>query len=202
MLGLIVNHNPAINRPLIARPGIHVISLANSVTANSGVVSDATSDIGHARVRLNNGTPIVVFSSTSVSTTIRNVHAFNFCGTNRSYATTYHVCTRRNVCRGFIRGLNTTIDDVGCNIRSSPTARLKPLVATRRHSHITKFIRHTITRSRVHLVANNGTIRNGKFFFRPAILTSTRRSSRVIQHRIFKPIISIARFISRTRILN
>lgn len=201
IVGVLFNENGAINSPLANRPGIQVISLANSVTANRRVVDRATSSVGHARVRLNNGTPIVIFSSTSVRTIIRNMHAFNCCGTKRSYATTYQVCTRGNVCSALIRGLNTTITALGSNTPSSRSARLKPLDSLTRLRHIDGTMRRTGTAKRVGIVANNRGHGNGNCCCTPALLTNTLRSSTVIRGRMFNPMIDIAPFSGRRRII-
>lgn len=130
ILGIMRNCNTATKSTLIHRRSMHTISFANNATAKHGVVGGTK--LGGCSVRLNNGSPILVFRSTSVRHTLSTTLFAVFSVGNRHYATNSHVFVRRDVCPRFIGHFTRHTGHLHINSPGSPGARINTLVDRRR----------------------------------------------------------------------
>jgi aminobutyraldehyde dehydrogenase len=183
-----------VGAPLIAHPGVAMISLTGDVATGEKVLAAAARGTKRTHLELGGKAPVIVFDDADIEAVVSGVRTFGYYNAGQDCTAACRIYAGAKVHDRLVADLAAAVSSIKVGTQQEAGVEMGPLISADQRARVAGFVERATDKKHIEIVAG-GKARAGKgFFYEPTLIAGARQNDEIVRREVFGPVVSVTRF--------
>ena len=194
VVNVVCGRGHTVGAPLIAHPGVAMISLTGDVATGEKVLAAAAHGTKRTHLELGGKAPVIVFDDADVEAVVSGVRTFGYYNAGQDCTAACRIYAGAKVHDRLVADLAAAVGSIKVGTQQEAGVEMGPLISAEQRARVAGFVERATDKKHIEIVAG-GKARAGKgFFYEPTLIAGARQNDEIVRREVFGPVVSVTRF--------
>jgi len=194
VVNVVCGRGNTVGAPLIAHPGVSMISLTGDVSTGEKVLQAASKGTKRTHLELGGKAPVVVFDDADLESVVGGVRTFGFYNAGQDCTAACRIYAGPKIYEKLVADLSGAVQSIKVGTPKEEGVEMGPLISSKQRKRVAGFVERAAARRHIEVTAG-GKVRAGSgFFFEPTVIAGAKQTDEIVQREVFGPVVSVTRF--------
>jgi aminobutyraldehyde dehydrogenase len=194
VVNVVCGRGNTVGAPLIAHPGVAMISLTGDVSTGEKVLQAATKGTKRTHLELGGKAPVIVFDDADLQSVVGGVRTFGFYNAGQDCTAACRIYAGPKIYDKLVADLSGAVQSIKMGTQREEGVEMGPLISSKQRKRVAGFVERAASKRHIE-VTTGGKARAGSgFFFEPTVIAGAKQTDEIVQREVFGPVVSITRF--------
>lgn len=194
VVNVVCGRGNTVGAPLIAHPGVSMISLTGDVSTGEKVLQAASKGTKRTHLELGGKAPVVVFDDADLESVVGGVRTFGFYNAGQDCTAACRIYAGPKIYEKLVADLSGAVQSIKVGTQKEEGVEMGPLISSKQRKRVAGFVERAAASRHIEVTAG-GKVRAGSgFFFEPTVIAGAKQTDEIVQREVFGPVVSVTRF--------
>jgi aminobutyraldehyde dehydrogenase len=183
-----------VGAPLIAHPGVSMISLTGDVSTGEKVLQAAAKGTKRTHLELGGKAPVVVFDDADLESVVGGVRTFGFYNAGQDCTAACRIYAGPKIYEKLVADLSGAVQSIKVGTQKEEGVEMGPLISSKQRKRVAGFVERAASKRHIEVTAGGKSRAGGGFFFEPTVIAGAKQTDEIVQREVFGPVVSVTRF--------
>ncbi len=195
VVNLICGRGDSVGAPLVAHPGVRMVSLTGDVSTGQKVLAAAAGNLKRTHLELGGKAPVIVFDDADIDAVVSGVRTFGFYNAGQDCTAACRLYAAPKVFDKLVADLTGAVSTLKVGTQTEPNVEMGPLISAEQRERVAGFVARAAANKHIQ-VTTGGRVRAGSgFFYEPTVVAGALQTDEIVQREVFGPVVSVTRFV-------
>lgn len=195
VVNLICGRGESVGAPLVAHPGVRMVSLTGDVSTGQKVLAAAAGNLKRTHLELGGKAPVIVFDDADIDAVVSGVRTFGFYNAGQDCTAACRLYAAPKVFDKLVADLTGAVSTLKVGTQTEPNVEMGPLISAEQRERVAGFVARAAANKHIE-VTTGGRVRAGSgFFYEPTVVAGALQTDEIVQREVFGPVVSVTRFV-------
>src|SRR5579862_3712786 len=194
VVNIICGRGESVGAPLIAHPGVAMISLTGDVATGEKVLAAAARGVKRTHLELGGKAPVIVFDDADVASVVSGVRTFGYYNAGQDCTAACRIYAGAKVYERLVADLGAAVGTIKVGTQQMAGVEMGPLISAEQRARVAGFVERATSKKHIEVVAGGKAKSGGGFFFEPTLIAGARQNDEIVRREVFGPVVSVTRF--------
>jgi aminobutyraldehyde dehydrogenase len=193
VVNVVAGRGETVGSPLIAHPGVRMISLTGSIATGQKVLQAASADLKRTHLELGGKAPVLVFDDADLEAVVAGLRMAGFYNAGQDCTAACRVYAAPRIHDRLVADLGAAVGALKQGPPDKDDTEIGPLISARQRERVAGFVERAVATRHVEVVTGGGPGGGDGFFFRPTLLAGALQTDEITRKEVFGPVVSVTR---------
>jgi aminobutyraldehyde dehydrogenase len=194
VFNLLLGSGEPVGAPLVAHPGIHMISLTGDIGTGRKMMRAATATLKRTHLELGGKAPVIVFDDADIDAVVEGVRTFGYYNAGQDCTAACRIYAGKGIYDRLTADRGRAVATIKFGMPDSGDVEVGPLISERQRNRVSGFVERARAVRHIEIVAGGRQGSGSGFFYEPTLVAGARQADEIVQKEVFGPVVSITRF--------
>jgi aminobutyraldehyde dehydrogenase len=194
VVNIVCGRGNTVGAPLIADPGVAMISLTGDVATGEKVLAAASKGTRRTHLELGGKAPVIVFDDADLKEVVGGVRTFGYYNAGQDCTAACRIYAGSKIYDKLVADLSSAVQSIQVGTQQEEGVEMGPLISSKQRKRVAGFVERAASKKHIDITAG-GKVRSGSgFFYEPTVVAGARQTDEIVQKEVFGPVVSVTRF--------
>jgi aminobutyraldehyde dehydrogenase len=194
VVNVICGRGNTVGAPLIAQPGVAMISLTGDVATGEKVLAAAAKSVRRTHLELGGKAPVIVFDDADLESVVSGLRTFGFYNAGQDCTAACRIYAGSKVYDKLVADLSSAVSSIKVGAQKDEGVEMGPLISSQQRKRVAGFVDRAKSKKHIEITAG-GKVRSGSgFFYEPTVVAGAKQSDEIVRREVFGPVVSVTPF--------
>ncbi len=183
-----------VGAPLVAHPGVRMISLTGDVSTGEKVLQGAAKGTKRTHLELGGKAPVIVFDDADLESVIAGVRTFGFYNAGQDCTAACRLYAGPKIYDKLVGGLTDAVSTIKVGTQEEEGVEMGPLISAQQRSRVAGFVERAAEKRHIEITTGGRKRAGSGFFYEPTVVAGAKQSDEIVTREVFGPVVSVTRF--------
>ena len=194
VFNLVLGRGETVGAPLVAHPGVNMVSLTGDIATGRSVLEAAAKTIKRTHLELGGKAPVIVYDDADIDAVVEGVRTFGYYNAGQDCTAACRIFAGPKVYEKVVADLASAVSGLTLGTPDRAETELGPLISERQRTRVAGFVDRARAAKHVEVVTGGKTGAGSGFFYEPTVIAGALASDEIVQREVFGPVVSVTRF--------
>jgi aminobutyraldehyde dehydrogenase len=194
VFNLVLGSGESVGAPLVAHPGIHMISLTGDIGTGRKMMQAATATLKRTHLELGGKAPVIVFDDADIDAVVEGVRTFGYYNAGQDCTAACRIYAGKTIYDKLTADLGRAVATIKFGMPDSDDVEVGPLISERHRNRVSEFVERARAVKHIEVVVGGKPGSGSGFFYEPTLVAGAQQADEIVQKEVFGPVVSITRF--------
>ncbi len=194
VFNLVLGGGESVGAPLVAHPGIHMISLTGDIATGRKMLQAAAATLKRTHLELGGKAPVIVFDDADLESVVNGVRTFGYYNAGQDCTAACRIYAGNGIYDRLTADLGGAVATIKYGTPDRDDVEIGPLISERQRSHVSGFVERARAQKHIEVVTGGKQGAGSGFFYEPTLIAGAHQADEIVQKEVFGPVVSITRF--------
>jgi aminobutyraldehyde dehydrogenase len=194
VVNVVCGRGSTVGAPLIAHPGVSMISLTGDVSTGEKVLQAAAKGTKRTHLELGGKAPVVVFDDADLESVVGGVRTFGFYNAGQDCTAACRIYAGPKIYEKLVADLSGAVQGIKVGTQKEEGVEMGPLISSKQRKRVAGFVERAAAKRHIEVTAGGKSRAGGGFFFEPTVIAGAKQTDEIVQREVFGPVVSVTRF--------
>jgi len=194
VVNVICGRGTTVGAPLIAHPGVSMISLTGDVGTGEKVLAAAAKGIKRTHLELGGKAPVIVFDDADLESVVGGVRTFGFYNAGQDCTAACRIYAGPKIYDKLVADLSGAVQSIKVGTQREEGVEMGPLISARQRKRVAGFVDRAASKKHIEVTTGGKARAGGGFFYEPTVVAGAKQTDEIVQREVFGPVVSVTRF--------
>jgi aminobutyraldehyde dehydrogenase len=194
VVNVICGRGGTVGGPLIAHPGVSMISLTGAVSTGEKMLAAASKSIKRTHLELGGKAPVIVFDDADLESVVGGVRTFGFYNAGQDCTAACRIYAGPKIYDKLVSNLSDAAKSIKVGTQKEEGVEMGPLISSRQRKRVAGFVERAAAKKHIEVTAGGKAKSGGGFFYEPTVIAGAKQTDEIVQREVFGPVVSVTRF--------
>jgi aminobutyraldehyde dehydrogenase len=194
VVNVVCGRGGTVGAPLIAHPGVSMISLTGDVATGEKVLQAAQKGVKRTHLELGGKAPVIVFDDADLESVVGGVRTFGFYNAGQDCTAACRIYAGPKIYDKLVADLSGAVQSIKVGTQKEEGVEMGPLISSKQRKRVAGFVERAASKRHIEVTAGGKQRAGSGFFFEPTVIAGAKQSDEIVQREVFGPVVSITRF--------
>ena len=194
VFNLVLGRGDTVGAPLVAHPGVNMVSLTGDIATGRKVLEAAAQTIKRTHLELGGKAPVIVFDDADIEAVVEGVRTFGYYNAGQDCTAACRIFAGAQVYDKVVADLARAVSGLKLGTPDSAETELGPLISERQRARVSGFVDRARALKHVDVVTGGKAGAGNGFFYEPTVIAGALPEDEIVQREVFGPVVSVTRF--------
>jgi len=193
VVNVLAGRGDSVGAPLIAHPGVRMISLTGSIATGQKVLQAAARDLKRTHLELGGKAPVLVFDDADVEAVVAGLRTASFYNAGQDCTAACRVYVAPRIHDRLVADLGSAAASLTWGAPQQEATELGPLVSAAHRERVAGFVDRAVATGHMQVVTGGGAAPGAGYFYKPTVLAGALQTDEITRREVFGPVVSVTR---------
>ncbi len=194
VVNIVCGRGNTVGAPLIADPGVAMISLTGDVATGEKVLAAASKGTRRTHLELGGKAPVIVFDDADLKEVVGGVRTFGYYNAGQDCTAACRIYAGSKIYDKLVADLSSAVQSIKVGTQQEEGVEMGPLISSKQRKRVAGFVERAASKKHIDITAG-GKVRSGSgFFYEPTVVAGAKQTDEIVQKEVFGPVVSVTRF--------
>ncbi len=194
VVNIVCGRGNTVGAPLIADPGVAMISLTGDVATGEKVLAAASKGTRRTHLELGGKAPVIVFDDADLKEVVGGVRTFGYYNAGQDCTAACRIYAGSRIYDKLVADLSSAVQSIKVGTQQEEGVEMGPLISSKQRKRVAGFVERAASKKHIDITAG-GKARSGSgFFYEPTVVAGAKQTDEIVQKEVFGPVVSVTRF--------
>jgi aminobutyraldehyde dehydrogenase len=194
VFNLVLGRGETVGAPLVAHPGVNMVSLTGDIATGRSVLEAAAKTIKRTHLELGGKAPVIVYDDADIDAVVEGVRTFGYYNAGQDCTAACRIFAGAKVYEKVVADLASAVSGLTLGTPERAETELGPLISERQRTRVAGFVDRARAAKHVEVVTGGKAGAGAGFFYEPTVVAGALASDEIVQREVFGPVVSVTRF--------
>lgn len=191
---IVCGRGESVGAPLVAHPGVRMVSLTGDVATGQRVLSVAAGNVKRTHLELGGKAPVIVFDDADIEAVVSGVRTFGFYNAGQDCTAACRLYAAPRVFDRLVADLTSAVRTLKVGSQTDTGVEMGPLISAEQRERVAGFVERAAANKHVEVTTGGKVRAGGGFFYEPTVVAGALQTDEIVQREVFGPVVSVTRF--------
>jgi aminobutyraldehyde dehydrogenase len=194
VVNLICGRGESVGAPLVAHPGVRMVSLTGDVATGQKVLTAAAGNLKRTHLELGGKAPVIVFDDADIDAVVSGVRTFGFYNAGQDCTAACRLYAAPKVFDKLVADLTGAVRSLKVGKQTEAGVEMGPLISAEQRDRVAGFVERAAANKHIEITTGGKVRAGGGFFYEPTVVAGALQTDEIVQREVFGPVVSVTRF--------
>jgi aminobutyraldehyde dehydrogenase len=195
VVNLVLGRGETVGAPLVAHPGVRMVSLTGDVATGKKVLAAAAGTLKRTHLELGGKAPVIVFDDADLEAAVQGVRTFGYYNAGQDCTAACRIYAGPKIHDKLVADLAAAVSTIRYGDPSGRDMEIGPLISQAQRERVAGFVERAAAAAHIEVATGGKAGAGGGFFYQPTVVAGARQDDEIVQKEVFGPVVSITRFV-------
>jgi aminobutyraldehyde dehydrogenase len=194
VVNVVLGRGETVGAPLVARPGVRMISLTGDVATGRKVLEAAASTLKRTHLELGGKAPVIAFDDADLEAVVQGVRTFGYYNAGQDCTAACRIYAGAKIHDNLVADLATAVSTIRHGDPTGQDTEIGPLISAAQRERVAGFVDRAAAAAHVDVVTGGKPGGGVGFFYQPTVIAGARQEDEIVRKEVFGPVVSVTGF--------
>ncbi|MDX2170487.1 MAG: gamma-aminobutyraldehyde dehydrogenase [Deltaproteobacteria bacterium] len=194
VFNLVLGRGETVGAPLVAHPGVHMVSLTGDIATGRSVLEAAAKTIKRTHLELGGKAPVIVFDDADIAAVVEGVRTFGYYNAGQDCTAACRIFAGAKVYERVVADLASAAASLKRGAPDDAATELGPLISDQQRARVAGFVDRARAATHIEIVTGGKPGAGNGFYYEPTVIAGALAADEIVQREVFGPVVSVTRF--------
>lgn len=194
VVNILAGRGKSVGAPLVAHPGVRMISLTGDVSTGEKILQSAAKGIKRTHLELGGKAPVIVFDDADLASVVAGVRTFGFYNAGQDCTAACRLYAGPKIYDRLVADLTDAVSTIKVGTQEEEGVEMGPLISAQQRSRVAGFVQRAAEKRHIDITTGGKKRAGSGFFFEPTVVAGAKQTDEIVAREVFGPVVSVTRF--------